>query len=95
MSILQLCCLFSLTFAFLGPAAGSHNCRYPAGGCQKNLIFCCHLRMLRNLMFRIYPQSQAMIFLCSITPTNYGQLSKPGTVLESDRPEDSKTVPES
>ena len=30
---------------------------------------------------------------CSITPTNLGQLSKP--VLESARPDDSKTVPES
>ena len=35
------------------------------------------------------------ILFCSITPTNVGQLSKPGTVLESARPEDSKTVPES
>ena len=34
-------------------------------------------------------------FICSITPTNLDQLSKPRTVLESARPEDSKTVPES
>ena len=33
------------------------------------------------------------ILFCSITPTNLGQLSKPGIVLESARPEDSKTVP--
>ena len=33
------------------------------------------------------------ILFCSITPTNLGQLSKPGTVSESARPEDSKTVP--
>ena len=33
--------------------------------------------------------------LCSITPTNIGQLSKAGTVLESALPEDSKTVPKS
>ena len=32
---------------------------------------------------------------CSITPTSLGQSSKPGTVLESAHPEDSKTVPES
>ena len=32
---------------------------------------------------------------CSITYTNPGQLLKPGTVLESAHPEDSKTVPES
>ena len=32
---------------------------------------------------------------CSITPPNFGQLAKTGTVLESARPEDSKTVPES
>ena len=31
----------------------------------------------------------------SITPTNLGKLSKPGTVLESASLEDSKTVPES
>ena len=31
----------------------------------------------------------------SLTPTNHGQLSKPGAVLESACPEDSKTVPES
>ena len=35
------------------------------------------------------------ILFCSIASTNLGQLSKPGTVLESDRTEDSKTVPES
>ena len=29
---------------------------------------------------------------CSITPTNLGELSKPGTVSESAHPEDSKTV---
>ena len=32
------------------------------------------------------------VLFCSITPTNIGQLSKAGTVLESARPEDSKTV---
>ena len=31
----------------------------------------------------------------SITPSNIGQIWKPMTVLESARPEDSKTVPES
>ena len=30
-----------------------------------------------------------------VTLTNHGQLSKPGTVLESANPEDFKTVPES
>ena len=33
------------------------------------------------------------ILFCSITPKNLGQLSKPGTVLESAHPEE--TVPES
>ena len=35
------------------------------------------------------------ILFCSITLTKIGQLSKARTVLESARPEDSKTVPES
>ena len=33
------------------------------------------------------------ILFCSITPTNLGQLLKPGAVSESALPEDSKTVP--
>ena len=32
------------------------------------------------------------ILFCLITPTNIGQISKSGTVSESARPEDSKTV---
>ena len=42
-----------------------------------------------------YLSKESDILFCSITPTNLGQLSKPGTVLKSARPEDSKTVPES
>ena len=33
------------------------------------------------------------ILFCSITPTNLGQLSKSGTVLESSGRADSKTIP--
>ena len=40
-------------------------------------------------------KQQPMKIFCSITPTNLGQLSKPGIVLESACPEDSKTVPQS
>ena len=32
------------------------------------------------------------ILFCLITPTNIGQISKPGTVSESAGPEDSKNV---
>ena len=42
-----------------------------------------------------YWHKELDILFCSITPANLGQLSKPGTVLESARPEDSKTIPES
>ena len=42
-----------------------------------------------------YLSKESDILFCSITHANLGQLSKPGTVLESARPELSKTVPES
>ena len=42
-----------------------------------------------------YLSKESDILFCSITPTNLGQLSKPGTVLQSACPDDSKTVPES
>ena len=37
-------------------------------------------------------QKVCYILFCLITPTNIGQISKPGSVLESACPEDSKTV---
>ena len=42
-----------------------------------------------------YLSKESDILFCSITHANLGQLSKPGTVLKSACPEDSKTVPES
>ena len=42
-----------------------------------------------------YLSKESDILFCSITPSNFGQLSKPGTDLKSACPEDSKTVPES
>ena len=45
------------------------------------------------LLVTLYHLSWIDILFCSITPTNLGQLSKPGTVSESSCPEDSKTVP--
>ena len=55
-----------------------------------------HLNKSQNKRFDIqYLSKESDILFCSITPTNLGQLSKPGTVLKSAHPEDSKTVPES
>ena len=37
----------------------------------------------------MYSTYQKSLIFCSITPTNSGQLSEPGTVLKSAHPEDS------
>ena len=56
-------------------------------------VYFCYL--LRNQIYSSVTKSSISCFAQLQPDTNLGQLSKPGTVLESARPEDSKTVPES
>ena len=72
--------------------------------CQTHLLYMISLNLsplptlctLQTITYKksiFYLSKESDILFCSITSTNLGQLSKPGTVLESARPEDSKTVP--
>ena len=58
------------------------------------LVYCVNVAKI-CLSYIQYLSKESDILFCSITHTNLGQLSKPGTVLKSAHPEDSKTVPES